>query len=455
MAKISASNLFFYLNILFIFFVFIFSLWLPSSVYLDEKSKVVGNNENYISLAAMVCEEAELGLSNRKLTLCADTKVLVITDIYPEYNYGDFLLVTGKLKLPEFFDSFDYPTYLARYGIYSLMLFPEIEQLQSNLSFVQKLKKKLLVFKNNVRSIINKSLPEPEAGLASAIILGYKNALSESLSNSFSRSGLRHIVAISGMHVAIISSFLISALRFLNISRRLSFYFLLLFFIIYPIITGLSASVTRASIMGFLGFLAFYSGRRRHLIKALVFVAALMLLFNPLLLKVDLGFRLSFASVLGIIYLEPILSKQSNKLLVYFKKDGLFKRFISFILSMLNLTISCQLATIPMVLDSFQEFSLVSPIANILVVWLLPVLLQSLIIAITISLLFPFLAKLLFFPVYLGLKFIVFIANNFSQLSFAVIAMNKFSFIFYLIYYSVLIFIIYKHKQKTFQKGRL
>lgn len=455
MKNVSASSLFFYLNILFIFLVFIYSLLPSSFAYLSQKSTISSYNGSSISFSAFVCQEAELSLNNRKLTLCADTKVLVITDIYPEYNYGDFVLVTGKLKAPEAFDSFDYPTYLARHGIYSIMLFPEIELVSYNLSFGQKLKKKLLVFKNRLRSVINKNLPEPEAGLASAIILGYKNALSESLSDSFSRSGLRHIVAISGMHVAIISSFLVFSLRFLNVSRRLSFYFLLLFFIAYPIMTGLSASVLRASIMGFLAFLALYLGRRRYLIRALVFVAALMLLTNPLLLKADLGFRLSFASVLGIIYLEPVLAEQSDRLLAHFKQDNLFKKLLSFIISMFNLTLSCQLATIPIVLDSFKQFSLVAVLTNILVVWLVPILLQTLILALLIASIFPLLAKLIFYPVYLFLKFIIFVANNFSQLKFAVISMHSFSFIFYLIYYSALVFIIYKHKQKTFQKGRL
>ncbi|MBN2854165.1 ComEC/Rec2 family competence protein, partial [Patescibacteria group bacterium] len=293
------SQWFLYLNLAFIFLVFLYGL-LPGAFSARKlESEIAKHNGEKLSFKAFVCEEADLSYKSRRLTLCTGEngeagKVLATTSLYPAYDYGDFLEVSGKLEAPEVFEGFDYPAYLARYDIYSLLYFPELKLSSGNLNFAQQAKRKLLDFKQGARLILNQNLPEPEAGLASAMLFGYKRTLEKEDLEIFSLVGLRHLMAISGAHITIISSLLMNFLIFLGFSRRRSFFPIISFLFLYPLITGLASSAIRSAIMGFFGFSALYFKRPKSSVRALVFSASLMLIFNPLLLSRDLGFQLSF-----------------------------------------------------------------------------------------------------------------------------------------------------------------
>jgi len=124
--------------------------------------------------------------------------------------------------------------------------------------------------------------------------------------------------------------------------------------------TGLQPSAIRAGIMGGLFLLAQHLGRLSTSSRAIVFAGALMLAQNPLLLRLDVGFQLSFLAILGIIYLSAIF------------RDWL--KFIPWLQarSILAMTFSAYLFTLPILIYNFGYFSLVAPITNILILPLLP-----------------------------------------------------------------------------------
>ncbi len=452
------SQWFLYLNLVFIFIVFLYGL-LPNA-FSERKlrSEIAKYNGEKLSFKAFVCEEADLSYKSRRLTLCTSEKgnggrVLVTTSLYPVYDYGDFLEVSGKLEAPEFFEGFDYPAYLARYDIYSLLYFPQLKLSSGDLSSAQKAKRKLLDFKQSARLILNQNLPEPEAGLASAMLFGYRRSLEKEDLEIFSQVGLRHLMAISGAHLTIISALLLSLLSFLGFSHRRSFLPIIAFLFLFPLITGLASSAIRSALMGFFGFSALYFKRPKSSFRAVVFSASLMLIFNPLLLSRDLGFQLSFLAVLGIIYLEPILKRFTNPLIEISFKSLKFKKFLNFVFSLLNLTIASQLSSLPIMLFSFEKFSLIAPLANIFLAWTLPFILALLIIGIFLSWLLPILSLYFFWPSYILLNFIFFISEKlatfkFSSLETSVLKGSSFKFIFFLVYYFVLIWIIGRFNKK-------
>jgi len=452
------AKVFLYLNLSFIFLIFLYGL-LPNAFSGRKlESEIAKHNGEKLSFKAFVCEEADLSYRSRRLTLCAGEngkagKVLVTTSLYPAYDYGDFLEVSGKLEAPEVFEGFDYPAYLARYDIYSLLYFPVLKLSSGNLSGGQKIKRKLLDFKQGARLILNQNLKEPEAGLASAMLFGYKRTLEKEDLEIFSLVGLRHLMAISGAHITIISSLLMSFLAFLGFSRRRSFFPVISFLFLYPLITGLASSAIRSAIMGFFGFSALYFKRPKSSVRALVFSASLMLIFNPLLLSRDLGFQLSFLAVLGIIYLEPILKKFSEPVIEESFKNLKLKKFVKFIFSLLNLTIASQLASLPIMLFSFEYFSLIAPLANIFLTWTLPFILALLILGIFLSWLIPIFSLYFFWPSYLLLNFIFFISEKlaafqFSALETSALKGGSFKFIFFVIYYFVLILVVRRFNKK-------
>jgi len=218
------------------------------------------------------------------------------------------------------------------------------------------------------------------------------------------------------------SAMVLNAALFIGLSRPRALKIVFIFLIIYPLITGLSASAVRSAIMGGLLFLAFYYGRLSTIIRALVFSASIMLIANPRLLRDDIGFQLSFAAVLGIIYIYPFFSKLTP--VIKKKFSGLSGKILSAFWEIFSLTLACQLAVLPIMLSNFKQFSLVSFVANPAVIWIFPFLLAALIIPIIPAAIFPVLGPWFFAPAYLMLKFI-FVASHFFALpSWAAITFN-------------------------------
>jgi competence protein ComEC len=419
---LSKSKIFFGANLVFILFIFVRGFDERAFSVAFKNTDVAFYNGQNLEFKGRVCEEADVDYKSRRLTVCAGSRVLVTTNLYPEYDYGDFLQVSGLVQKPEEFKGFDYERYLARYDVYSVMYYPKLASVRGNLSFGQKIYGRLLKIKQGIKLVIDKSLPEPEAGLADALSLGYRRTILKEDSDIFARVGLSHLIAISGSHITILSAMVLNAALFIGLRRRVALKIVFIFLFVYPLITGLSASAVRSAIMGGLVFLALYYGRLSLIIRALIFSASLMLMFNPRLLRDDIGFQLSFAAVLGIIYLYPLFSPLTQKIKKKF--SGLLGKILSSLWEIFSLTLACQLAVLPIMLSNFKQFSIISFVANPAVIWVFPFLLAALIIPIIPALIFPSLGPWFFAPAYLMLKFIFVASRFFAAPSWAAIVFN-------------------------------
>lgn len=419
---LTPSKIFFAVNLIFILFIFARGIDKRAFLPTFKNTDVAYYNGQNLDFSGRVCEEADVDYKSRRLTVCAGSRVLITTNLYPEYDYGDFLQISGSVKTPEEFKGFDYERYLARYDVYSVMYYPKITRASGDLSFGQKIYGRLLKIKQGIKLTIDRSLPEPEAGLADALLLGYRRTILSEDSDLFARVGLSHLIAISGSHITIMSAMVLNVALFIGLRRQAALKIVFLFLFIYPLITGLSASAVRSAIMGGLVFLALYYGRLSSIIRALVFSAALMLVFNPRLLRDDVGFQLSFAAVSGIIYIYPFFAQLTPKIKKKF--SGLAGKLLATLWEIFSLTLACQLAVLPIMISSFKQFSVISFVANSAVIWIFPFLLAALIIPIIPALIFPSLGPWLFAPAYLMLKFIFVAARFFAAPSWAAISWN-------------------------------
>lgn len=382
-----------------------------------------------IEQEVVISSQPDRRMNGQRLTVKSDqlgTNLLVTAPLYPAYSYGDRLRLSGYMQEVTNFAEFDYKGYLERYGIYGVFYRPRIEKIGQD----QSLKKIVLDWKSNVTKRISQYLPEPGASLLKAILLADKGTVPNDIKENFSRAGTSHIIAISGMHITIISGLIFNLWLLIGLNRRQSFWAASLILLVYLVIIGWPASAVRATVMGFLVMWAMYLGRLNSSLNALLLTAATMLLINPRLLRNDIGFQLSFTAVIGLVYgkswFDKLLTKLPNRLQI---KEAI------------AMTLAAQLTTWPLVVYYFDKFSLVAPLANILVVPVLPFLLILGLGSVVLSFIIPVLALITFSILSVLLKYIINIVEVLSGLPHAYLEINGFQPQYLVIAY-LLIFVL-------------
>lgn len=299
-------------------------------------------------------------------TFEVDEKTLIQTGSFPKHQFGDQLSVIGSLQTPENFKDFDYIQYLKNKDIRTVMFSPKVAENQElKLGFGARFKislyRKLFKVKESFENAVKHSLPEPYSAYINGILLGSKQDIPQSIKDAFSRTSTSHILAISGYNITIIAEALL-AVFVLAMRRRRAFWVSVIVILLFTILTGASASVVRASIMGLLLLFANGYGRLYDARNGITLAAGLMVFLNPFILVFDIGFQLSFLAVLGLIYVYPFLDNKFKKVPeVWVLKENLL------------MTISAQTLVFPLIIYYFNQFSLVSLPANILVLPLMPV----------------------------------------------------------------------------------
>jgi competence protein ComEC len=295
--------------------------------------------------------------------------VLVQAARYPEIPYGARVRVSGKLETPFESAEFSYRDHLARQGIYSVMSWPRVVVLESDQG--SPWRSALLRFRENAVGTIERTVPAPEAGLLQAMLLGESRYLAPALSEPFRATGMAHVIAISGFHVAILTV-VVAGVAEAFLPRRWAVFVTMAVLIGYALLVGARPSVVRATVMGIIYLVGTrLIGRSGFSLAALFTAAILMTGWNPLIIE-DVGFQLSFAATLGIILCTGPVERQVRRSLRHrfpaLPRDGALWS----LLSLLIVSAVAQLFTLPLTLAHFSHLAPLALLVNLLVVPLLP-----------------------------------------------------------------------------------
>ena len=259
-------------------------------------------------------------------------KVLVNIFRDDTFSYGDALRLEGKLYEPFNFSEdpkFSYKKYLRAKNIYLLFSVKkdgDIEILRSGKgNFIKGLS---LRFKDRLKMIFEKYLSKSEAGLMQALIVGDRYDIPQQINDLFIQTGTAHILAISGFNVGIVAFLVFLILKVLPGGRRVQPLIAILVLVFYAFLTGTRPPVVRATIMAVVFLLSFLFEKENDPINTLSFAALLLLIANPFNLF-DVGFQLSFVSVLSIILLysrilqwtERFLPQKTNRPLLFLSQS--------------------------------------------------------------------------------------------------------------------------------------
>jgi competence protein ComEC len=331
--------------------------------------------------------------------------------------------ITGLLKEPEAKNSFNWKNYLLKDGILVEMDFPKIEKTGEN--FGNPMKKFSIFLKKKIEEAIKQNLPYLHSALLKSLLFGEEEEIPFEWKEKLNQTGVRHIAAVSGMNITIISNLILSFLLFLGLWRHHAFYFSIFLILFYVLMIGAPASAIRAAIMGILYLTAQHFGRISSGERPVVFAATLMLFFNPLLLRYDIGFQLSFLAILGIIYFYQF----------FFEK---LKKFPKTVREGLASTLSAQIFTFPILIYNFGQISLISPLSNVLILPILPAITILGFIFSFFGIIFEPIGYLLSFPCWLLLSYLLKVVDICSKIPYSFLTL-KANFLFLLISYSILI----------------
>lgn len=447
------------LFILFFLFFGLGSLRYDISNVLHNSSSLSAFKDKQVILDGVVVDEPNVGEKNTKLVVKSNSiylrgvskdgrditgetlvseKILISTDLYPEFYYGDRIRIEGKLEMPKNFVNegekpFDYVNYLAKSDIYYEVSFAKVSLISHDNGNI--VKEKLFAVKNALLDNLKKVLPEPHSSLAGGLLLGGKNSIGKDLENDFRIAGIIHIIVLSGYNIMIVSESIMKAFSFLPRTGGLLAGGISI--VLFAIMTGGSSTVVRASFMALIGLLGKYIGRTYMITRALFLAGFIMVFLNPKILVFDFSFQLSFLATLGLIHFSPIVER---KVLFITKKWNLREYVVS--------TIATQLIVLPLLLFRMGQLSLVSLPVNVLVLFLIP---STMFISFVTSVM-AFFGTIIAMPfatiAYLLIQYELTVVDLFSKLPGASLSVNFFPAWLMILLYAFYIFVYLRIRKR-------
>lgn len=257
--------------------------------------------------------------------------------------------------------SFDYESYCFRQGIVHQAYLTPKDIIDLHTKDISPIKDFAFNTRAKIVRILQKYLKASrEQGLIEAMFIGYKDDLDKDLSQSYTNTGVIHLIAISGLHLALIYGLLLwitkplKRFRFLSIIRIL---FIIASLWLFSIMAGGQASVIRSAVMLTCIIGAELLNRKTYIINTLACSAFLLLCYNPYWLW-DIGFQLSYAAVLSLVlFMQPVYK------LLYFPN-----KIIDAAWKLVAVTIAAQLLTTPISIYYFHQFPNLFLVTNIIAV---------------------------------------------------------------------------------------
>lgn len=303
-------------------------------------------------------------------------------------HYGDRITFSGKLqRLPQY-GTFDGLRYWRVRGVQAVATVGQV-QLQAGKQG-NAITRSIYALRDYAVKRIQAILPGAEGSLLQGLLFGDQGDLGNSIKDAFRKLGISHLTAVSGYNLTIISLWPVALAGLLP--KRTALLVAAVLVGVFVVFTGAPSSIVRAAIMAWVVLFGKYQGRAPHTLLLILLTACGMALLNPFVVKDDAGFGLSFLAFFGLVELGPLLQKYLRKV----KPDAIRLIFAE--------TMGAQIATLPYLLGVFGQFAFIAPLANLIILPLIPAImligLSLLILALIPAKIFLELLGLLYFPLH-------------------------------------------------------
>jgi competence protein ComEC len=292
---------------------------------------------------------------------------------------GNRLVAMGRLEQPRSIGDFDYKRYLYHRDITAILAASESDITVANYKYPVSMKAatnkanqwleenqegrprqkfSLIEYSGAVRrwvkNVYAENLSRNSAALLAGIVLGDDSDISAELSDSFRITGLTHILAASGMNIALVLAALWPLLRYMRLKPFTQYLTLIMFAGFYTLVSGMQPSLTRAFLMSVIGLTAWMTGRDKNGLASISAAALILLIINPFTLF-DIGFQLSFLATGSLLIFVPMMDRMMSNLPKWIRAG-------------LSVTIAAQIGVIPILVYYFGQVSMVSALANLIIV---------------------------------------------------------------------------------------
>ena len=285
-------------------------------------------------------------------------------------QFGDTVAIRGKLRLPR--DrrnpgAFDYRAHLQAQHIHAALNCYEKNQIvllgrPAGFGLSRSL---IYPLRRHIARTIDRTLDADQAALLRGLLIGDRNELSPALGDSFSKTGIFHVLAVSGLHVGLVILFTMALLRFLRCGAKLRIVLTVLVICLFMVLTEIRPPVVRASLMGIVYLLGLALQRKTNHYNTLACVAILLLLLNPLEVY-QAGFQLSFVAVWSILYLNNRFRIALDAKAL--RSCGAFARIARYFTQLFMVSLAAQLGTLPLTVFYFGHVPCLSLLVNLLVI---------------------------------------------------------------------------------------
>lgn len=286
-----------------------------------------------------------------------NTKFAVYIANQPDLHYGDKIRFRAKLENLPSFSGFDGKKYWRVRGVQSQVHITQYETVSDG-NHGKWFYGKLYTLREFISRRVSESIKNPESSLLIGLLFGDQGQLPKEITNQFKVLGISHITAVSGYNLTIIA--LWPALLAGLIPKRWALFLSALLALLFVIFTGAPASIIRAAVMAWVVIIGKYIGREPHSLLLILLTATAMAVANPFVVKDDAGFILSFLAFFGLIEIAPLVRPAVKWL------------HFPTLISISSETLGAQIAAMPYLLGGFGQFSLVAPIANLIILPAMP-----------------------------------------------------------------------------------